>query len=50
MRSVGLYGEIPFFWESSTFPQGQAIPYHLLISQEKSLEPNAVEKYQKIHS
>ena len=44
---VELQGEIPFFQDSSTFPQGQSIHHYLLISQEKSLEPNAAEKDKK---
>ena len=48
MGRVGLLGEIPFFfWNSSTFPQGQSIHHYLLISQEKSLEPNAAKKDKK---
>jgi len=35
------------FWDSSTFPQGQSIHHYLLISQKKSLEPNAAKKDKK---
>ena len=46
-EQLGYKEKYYFFWDSSTFPQGQSIHHYLLISQEKSLEPNAVEKDKK---